>query len=69
MTGPELARLAETVLGCVTGLLLLAALIGREAVKHDWVRFSFSIRVIPLEKRREAPEVPQEQAPVPVKAA
>ena len=49
-------EIAETVVGCVTGLSLVGALIAREAVKHDWVRFSFSIRVIPLEKRGEAPQ-------------
>ena len=61
-------EITETVVGCATGLSLVGALIAREALKHDWVRFSFSIRVIPLEKRGQAPETTTETAPVPIGA-
>lgn len=60
-------QIVETVIGCATLLSLVAALIAREAIKHDRVRFSFSIRVIPLEKRGQAPEAAAETAgPVPL---
>ena len=52
-TAAEIARLAENVLGCVTGLILVGALIAREAVRRGWVRFSVSAGVIPLEKRTD----------------
>ena len=52
MSGGEIA---ETVVGCVTGLTLLLVLVGREFVKRGWVRFSLSFAVIPLEKRGRAP--------------
>lgn len=47
--------IAETVIGCVTGLSLVAALCAREAVRRGWVRFSVSAAVIPLDKRTEKP--------------
>jgi hypothetical protein len=56
VTGPEIARLAETILGCVTGLSLVVALIAREAIKQGWVRLTISFGVIPLEKRGQAPQ-------------
>lgn len=48
-------EIAETVVGCVTGLSVLGGLIGREAVKRGYVRFSLSFAVVPLEKRGQAP--------------
>lgn len=50
MNGPEIA---ETIVGCVTGLALVAALCAREAVRRGWVRFSVSAGVIPLDKRTD----------------
>ena len=53
VTAAEIARLAENILGCVTGLTVLGALCAREAVKRGWVRFSVSAAVIPLDKRTD----------------
>ena len=49
-------EIAETVVGCVTGLSVLGCLIGREAVKRGYVRFSLSFAVVPPEKRGQAPQ-------------
>ena len=45
--------IAETIVGCVTGLSLVAALCAREAIRRGWVRFSVSAGVIPLDKRTD----------------
>ena len=58
------AEITETVIGCVTGLSLIGALIAREAVKRGWVRFSVSLGVVPLDKRGEAAAAPAETVPI-----
>lgn len=56
--------IAETIVTAGAFLLLVAALIAREAVKRGWVRFSVSLGVIPLDKRTEAAEAAPQTVPL-----
>jgi hypothetical protein len=64
VTAAEIARLAENALACVTGLVLVGALMVCAAVKCGWVRFSLSFAVIPLERRGQAPAAADGAVPI-----